>query len=279
MLLINNQPINYFTFPGGEIQVQLPENINHERVRLLWKPQNAADITLLQLTFNALRNNGISDIDLDILYLPYARQDRICSPGQAFSLEVICDLLKLLDPTIIRLWDVHNRKLTINLLEDNCYIWHVDVYEIFEQFKILDHFDLYNLRICAPDQGAVDRVTSITQKIDFLFNIHFCKKRNIETGEIIGLEPHPNSLDWDGYSILVVDDICDGGSTFINLAKELRKNTQEDLYLYVTHGIFSKGLEPLLEHYKHIYCHHVLDDSKYQSNEHLTILREFPHAR
>jgi ribose-phosphate pyrophosphokinase len=42
---------------------------------------------------------------------------------------------------------------------------------------------------------------------------------------------------------LIVDDICDGGRTFIELAKVLRPWTTGKIYLYVTHGIFSNGLD------------------------------------
>jgi ribose-phosphate pyrophosphokinase len=40
----------------------------------------------------------------------------------------------------------------------------------------------------------------------------------------------------------MVDDICDGGRTFIELAKELRGMGAEKVHLYVTHGFFTKGL-------------------------------------
>ena len=94
MLLLNRQPIDYFMFSGGEIQVKLPPHIDTEAVILTWKPTNAAEITFLALTVNALKNAGIWDIDLDVLYLPYARQDRVCSPGEANSLAFICKFLE-----------------------------------------------------------------------------------------------------------------------------------------------------------------------------------------
>jgi ribose-phosphate pyrophosphokinase len=43
--------------------------------------------------------------------------------------------------------------------------------------------------------------------------------------------------------ILIVDDICDGGRTFIELAKKLRPMTTGKIKLLITHGIFSKGIE------------------------------------
>lgn len=53
MLLLNNQPIKYFYFSGGEIQVKLPSIIKSERVILAWKPTKPDHIILLGLTVKA----------------------------------------------------------------------------------------------------------------------------------------------------------------------------------------------------------------------------------
>ena len=53
--------------------------------------------------------------------------------------------------------------------------------------------------------------------------------------------------------MIVVDDIIDGGKTFIELAKELKKVYNINrLVLAASHGIFSKGLD-VLEDYDKIY--------------------------
>jgi len=45
-----------------------------------------------------------------------------------------------------------------------------------------------------------------------------------------------------------VDDICDGGRTFIESAGLLREAYPEaDIHLYVSHGIFSKGTDVLFD--------------------------------
>ena len=67
----------------------------------------------------------------------------------------------------------------------------------------------------------------------------------------------PTGVDYHKVNFLVIDDICDGGRTFINLAEKLLIMGANDLYLYVTHGIFSKGLPSIHEYYKHIYCDHI----------------------
>ena len=59
-----------------------------------------------------------------------------------------------------------------------------------------------------------------------------------------------NDIDYKDKHFFVVDENCDGGGTFIQLAKVFfahRHGTgiEKSLNLFVTHGIFSKGLNPL----------------------------------
>ena len=67
------------------------------------------------------------------------------------------------------------------------------------------------------------------------------KLRNINTGEIRGTKVH--STGFLNHDCVIVDDICDGGRTFIEIAKVLKQKGAGKIKLYVTHGIFSKGLD------------------------------------
>lgn len=100
--------------------------------------------------------------------------------------------------------------------------------------------------VIAPDSGAKDRAELIANALDVPLLL-LQKHRDISTGMI---------LRYSGFDIgrtkgLVVDDICDGGATFNMLA--LSGNPPADLNLFVTFGIFSKGLEELSKHYNKIY--------------------------
>ena len=44
---------------------------------------------------------------------------------------------------------------------------------------------------------------------------------------------------------MIADDICVGGATFIALAKELKKKNAGKVVLFITHGVFSKGVDEL----------------------------------
>lgn len=64
------------------------------------------------------------------------------------------------------------------------------------------------------------------------------KERDQETGRIVkhfGPDAH-------GLKVIVMDDLCDGGATFVSMASAF-----DSPDLYVTHGIFSKGLKPLAD--------------------------------
>ncbi|MCZ4141643.1 ribose-phosphate pyrophosphokinase, partial [Escherichia coli] len=65
--------------------------------------------------------------------------------------------------------------------------------------------------------------------------------RDPVTGKILGT--HVHATDLSGLTAVITDDICDGGATFIGIAKELRRLNCHKVVLYVTHGIFSKGIE------------------------------------
>ena len=104
--------------------------------------------------------------------------------------------------------------------------------------------------LLAPDAGARKRVQQLAKKLD-IDHIAFADKvRDTKTGRISGTSV---SNDLPHLPILVVDDICDGGRTFVELGKALAEVSQQPRYLYVTHGIFSKGFEELNLYYQRIF--------------------------
>ncbi|MEL6720431.1 MAG: phosphoribosyltransferase family protein [Bacteroidota bacterium] len=74
---------------------------------------------------------------------------------------------------------------------------------------------------------------------------------NIKTGQLSDFQVYANDL--NAKNCLIVDDICDGGRTFIGLAEALKHKGANRLYLAVSHGIFSYGFEELNNHFEHIF--------------------------
>lgn len=113
--------------------------------------------------------------------------------------------------------------------------------------------------LVSPDAGASHKIYKLAEQIGYKGDIITCSKERDKEGKlskvtINGIEALNTDKD-----CIILDDICDGGATFINIAKKLISNRKEcggkgKLYLIVTHGIFSKGFEELSRHFDGIYC-------------------------
>ncbi len=71
-------------FNGGELNVQVPRQyINNHDVRLLANISDAEGIMALALVNDAIRRLSPTSVSLSLGYVPYARQDRVCNPGDS----------------------------------------------------------------------------------------------------------------------------------------------------------------------------------------------------
>ena len=228
-------------FSGGERHVQLEglsaANVNEVLIRA--RVSNSDDILDLLLLENALRHKYGNELklNLELPYLPYARQDRVCAPGQAFSLEVFSNLLRMLRINKLVTWDCHS-KVGVTLSG----AINVTAAEIIKSDNSLATLlkDKDTVLVC-PDKGAVGRCTDIKKSLGLNDMILCEKKRDPATGKIYKTEVLADDL--EGKCAVVSDDICDGGFTFIKIAEQLRDKNVDKIVLFVTHGIFSKGLD------------------------------------
>ena len=99
--------------------------------------------------------------------------------------------------------------------------------------------------IICPDAGARKRIDTIAKEVQTDKVIYFNKKRDLLTGNILGIDSEYQNF--KNKKCIIIDDICDGGRTFIEIAKYLKSYDADEIILYITHGIFSKGLECLKE--------------------------------
>ncbi len=244
-------------FAGGERHVQFDatqlQQLKYD-VFVQARIQNSQDLMDYLLIENVLLNQGLS-IDLEIPYFPYARQDRICATGQAFSLDIMTKLLNLNAEQFpqqrrsITVWDAHSA-VTEKLLHENTLFLNIENVQpsdiILQSNALTEILKAENTVLICPDAGAKHRTQHIANVINGLrqreIEIIYCdKKRNPETGKI--MNSHVNASDLTGKVAVITDDICDGGATFKGIAEELKKLNCEHVVLYVTHGIFSKGFQ------------------------------------
>lgn len=170
---------------------------------------------------------------LVINYLPYARQDKPVSNEATFALRTFAKLLNSLKFKEVICRDPHST-VALELIDN-----FIPVYPVLlvENIFVRVGADV----VCYPDKGAYDKYTFVYKDCVFP-TMHATKVRDQSTGEIKG---HELFGEPSGKIVLIVDDICDGGATFISLAKMLREKGAEGVHLFVSHGIFSKGTKIL----------------------------------
>ena len=112
------------------------------------------------------------------------------------------------------------------------------------------------INLICVDAGASKKIDNLAKELSkqYEVNVIQChKKRNVKTGEIEKLEVFSDNL--NGLPCIIVDDIADGANSFIFCVKELQKiKGYKNSYLIVTHGIFSRGFNELLNYFDGIYC-------------------------
>lgn len=238
MITLNGKQVKPTIFPDRTSQVwQLDADykINDHINFVEWRFESEAElIHLHQLSMLLKTYNPLPQPDnmiLNIPYLPYARQDKEISNETSFALWAFADILNQQGWTKIYVFDPHNPFETKRLIQ---------------RVVCIDpdlSFHTEYKWIIFPDRGAYDRYQYLVP----LEKVKVGKKvRNQLTGRIEKYEIDQSIMN-DGRS-LVIDDLCDGGRTFVELGK-LVDNYTHNLDLYVSHGLFSKGVDHLLKIY------------------------------
>ncbi len=262
-IIVNGKKLETFQFSGGECHIKINIADISDKTSITAHLSSSDDIMCLMLAVDAIRRvNPATVINLTIPYFPYARQDRVCNEGESLSVKVMADIINSLHCASVTIYDPHS-DVTPALL-NNCKI--IPLAEIVSNHLAKMVADK-KLALVSPDAGA-EKKTRMAAKL--LSAEVFCssKTRDTMTGNITATAIH---ADVNGRDLLIVDDICDGGRTFIELAKELKGGGAGDIYLYVTHGIFSQGLSEISPHFKHIYCYYTMLKDPEINNPTLTI--------
>lgn len=220
-------------FPDNTSQVwHLPKEILEDpKPRIDWRFEAEREI----FDIFALRRLLHPAAELHVPFLPFSRQDKTISNNSTFNLRIMADFLNALGMRKITTVDVHNDivcRWVRGLDNVQPHDFHLRVFQQFQPDFIV-----------FPDFGAAARYSHMKSQRKIVCD----KLRNNTTGQLLSLtvKDGPRELE-PGRRLLIVDDICDGGATFIKAAECLRKVSPGcHLGLAVTHGIFSKGRDAL----------------------------------
>lgn len=242
-------------FNDGSIRVTLPgmhNNIDHHYCTITSSIESMDDLMIVAQIKDIVERHSKrpKQFEFEIIGTPYTRYDRVmfADKTDAFGAKVFADFVNSLNFDIVYLYDCHSQVMLDHI--NNSYNVDQDelVYNILRECTSMQS----DFNIVAPDKGA-------TKKLKYT-NMVFDKVRNVETGQITGMEIVKDDS-FPDKEFLVIDDICEGGRTFIELAKLFKQHKSNKLNLYVTHGIFSNNaLEKLVEYYDTIYVYFMKEE-------------------
>ncbi len=235
----NQEEIKFqsFTFSGGEPHIKInPDFDATQKVTITHRLNSFNDLGLLCITVDALRRMDVKIIDLFIPYFPAARQDRVMIPGEPLSVKVYADIINAMQLNKVFVFDAHS-EVTPALLNNSTVIPNYTF--IKEVLSVIGE----NVKLISPDGGALKKIYKVSEFLGGVDVVECSKSRDVKTGKLSGFKVYEDDL--NGIDCLIVDDICDGGGTFVGLAEELKKKNAGKLYLAVSHGIFNKGFEVL----------------------------------
>jgi ribose-phosphate pyrophosphokinase len=219
----------FSTFPDGQPHVKVnPVKWDFHIAEIHCSIRNPLELFQLRLVYQVV--NQHLPCQIVIYWLFGARMDRAIDSNQPFTFKEVVEMLPAFLPNISFL-DIHN---------PNTVLWSrkIPLDNIVNRVIV----DFGESDIYFPDAGALSRYQG-------LFNSQNClygkKKRDSQTGKLSGFEFGAGEK--KNNSILIFDDLCDGGKTFLGHYGILKEMGYERIGLYTTHGIYSKGIEALLD--------------------------------
>lgn len=229
MIKLGDKIINQEHFPDNSLRIEIENaplfDLSFMGIpsiqKIVWHYENDAEL----FTVICLRKHFANkEVILEMPYCPHARMDRVKNGNEFFTLKHFADVINSLDFVEVRIYDPHSNVCAA--LINNVKV----VYPIEEVKKTIDAIGSDKLVAFYPDEGAMKRGTSYLNGA-YAFGI---KKRDWETGKILGLELMNKEV-VKGKDVLIIDDICSRGGTFLYSAKALKEAGANKIYLYITH--------------------------------------------
>ena len=241
-LTLDNQPVEIErgVFPDGAVWLkvigELPRFAQVMRVRVA-AMRDMNDFMLLAQLVDAVRHvTDIAVSHLELAWLPWARQDRHMVNGDSFALKVFANQLNTLNFNKVLLLDPHSDAAaaainnSVVIAQETCLMKSENLRQAISTGKLM---------LVAPDAGALKKIHNVAKASGARDYAILTKERDVATGNLTGFSLVSGNV--AGKDVLIVDDLCDAGS-----AQVLRDAGARSVSLYVTHGVFSKGVENLL---------------------------------
>lgn len=256
-------PQQQWKYPDGAMGIRLPKGSWPDQG--LFRIQTSEDLMSFIMAMNGREEGSLTHVTIP--FLPYARQDRVAVLGDPDAAAVLCKLLASTGVQRITSLDVHSAAAMR---------WYAPYGIVFNSVSPVDYLSRYiqdvaadeRIILVSPDKGALKKTFNYALAMrDRVDGVVVCnKQRDPISGRLMlfGVEGYYSRADIDiasvtnhtevskskipdGGTLVIADDICDGGGTFGGVLEGLTATYgKRPVHLWTTHGIYSKGIDRLL---------------------------------
>lgn len=234
-LNINPGKVDVKHFADGETLVELGESVRGKCcyiVQSTCKPVNENLMEIL-ICLDAMRRSSAAEVTVIIPYFGYARQDRKAMPRQPITAKLVASMLELAGADRVVTFDLHAPQIQGFF---NCPVDELTTVPMMGQYFRRKKFDPNETVVVSPDHGGVKRARNMAEILGSPIAIIDKRRPQANVAEacnIIG--------EVQGKDVIIVDDIIDTGGSLIAAANILRDHGAKDIYVCVTHGLFSNN--------------------------------------
>ena len=234
--------LEVFVFPDGEKRIRIIDKVLGQDVFVVQPTSSPTDENYMQLFFivDALRRSGAKSITAIIPHFGYQRQDHMFRIGEAVSVKVVAKILEGVGINKLLAVDLHSIKIKEAF---NIPVVHLSALSVFADFIKQKKWDKNSTTLVSPDMGGVRRIKILAKMLGDMSYVTIEKNRNLATGKVTadGITGKINE------KAIIVDDMISSGGTIALAAKLLRKEGVREIYVFVTHPVFSDKAPKILQ--------------------------------
>lgn len=243
--LTNQTGCKITTFPDGEMHVTINELNRRIPVSVYCRITCADDLFCLMQVADVLKRQEMIIDHLFIGYLMSMRCVRLFDINRPFSLKLVADIINGIGALQVGIVEPHSN---VSLLKIKNSVGVMATMEFFYREIVKPNENNLDIVAVLSDNGARSRYQP--SSLPFIV----CgKERDPETGKLLSFTVDAGETDCKDKDLVVLDDLCDGGGTFVGLAPKLRELEPKSLSLLVTHAIQLEGIRKVAEAYDHVY--------------------------
>lgn len=188
------------------------------------------DLFAIKQLKDTLDFNKIKNTKLIVPCLLDAQADKRFNEDESANLKIVLNFINDLKFDEVHIFHPHNSEVVENMV-DNCHIITNESY-ISEVLKIISS---ENLILLSSDAGGYKSIMKLADKIKFKGEVYGASKSRKYENEQSILTQTIDRQDFEGKDVLIIDDLCVYGGTFIGLSKLLKERNVGKLYLAVSH--------------------------------------------